>query len=270
MKKRKKDNPAAMKTPHFYWKESGGKFLITGEFGYYAWLNSGDFARFIKGTLPENGRLSRELASKGFIRDRLDFADLHRKWRSLNSHLFSGPGLHILVMTLRCNQGCLYCQSGAVGQSTANTDMSWRIARKSVDFSFRTTAPELTIEFQGGEPLLNWDVLKKVVIYARRKEKTSGKRLSLALVSNFGLMTEQKARFLLANEVSVCTSLDGPAKLHNANRPCAGLDSHAAAKKWLRYFQRRSAAKAGAYRIFRPSALLTVTRRSLGDRKSVV
>jgi len=76
-------------------------------------------------------------------------------------------------------------------------------------------------------------------------------------------MTEEKARFLLKNEVSICTSLDGPAGIHNRNRIYASGNSHTQARKWLRYFMLKHARQGPAYRVFSPSALLTVTRFSL-------
>lgn len=265
-----KSKPARTNPPQFYWRGIRGAYLISNDFGCHAWLERAAFKRFRSGLLGKKDKAFEELASKGFIRNMLDFSGLAAKWRGNNSHLALGPGLHIFVMTLRCNHKCLYCQSGAIGQSAKGTEMNWPTAQKSVDFAFQTTAPGLTIEFQGGEPLLNWEVLKKTVSYARKKEKLSGKRLNLALVSNFSVMTEEKARFLLENEVSICTSLDGPADLHNKNRIYSGGNSHARARKWLRYFTLSYAKQAPDYKVFKPSALLTVTRYSLGRHKEIV
>jgi His-Xaa-Ser system radical SAM maturase HxsB len=139
-----------------------------------------------------------------------------------------------------------------------------------VDFAFNSPNPRITLEFQGGEPLLNWKTLAGTVDYARGKAKKSGRELNLALVSNFSLMTAEKADFLLSNEVSLCTSLDGPAALHNANRPFSSGDSHAVTVKWLRYFQDKSAGQGPGRRIFKPSALLTVSRASLSGHREII
>ncbi|HAH31625.1 MAG TPA: His-Xaa-Ser system radical SAM maturase HxsB [Elusimicrobia bacterium] len=270
LKIKTKNSVAQTNPPHFYWREVDGAYLISNDSGCHAWLDAAAFKRFSAGTLREKDKAFEELSSKGFIRDRLDFADLAAKWKSKNSHLSCGPGLHIFVMTLRCDHKCLYCQSGAISLSAKGADMKWPAAKKSVDFAFQTTAPGLTIEFQGGEPLLNWAVLKKTVSYARKKEKLSGKRLNLGLVSNFSRMTEGYARFLLENEVSLCTSLDGPADLHNRNRICSGGNAHVSVRKWLRYFTRRNTGQGAGYRIFKPSALLTVTKFSLGRAPEII
>lgn len=252
----------------FYWKRLDGGYLVTNDFGAHAWLSPAAFKSFSSG--KGGSGLPQELIDGGFVRDQMDLDGLAGKWRNMNAFLYSGPSLHILVMTLRCNHGCLYCQSGSAAGSGKNTDMSWATAKKSIDFAFQTTASKLTIEFQGGEPLLNWGTLKKTIAYAREKAGKSNKRVSMALVSNFSLMTEEKARFLLENEVSLCTSLDGPEDLHNDNRICRGLNSHAAVSKWLKYFSQRHSKQGEPYRIFDVAALLTVTRASLGRHREIV
>ena len=268
-KEKQKNKAVRSGPPPFYWRKTNGQYLLTNDFGYYAWLGEADFRRFSAGSLVKDDKAYKELSSKGFIRDMLDFSALTAKWKSRNAHLFSGPGLHIFVMTLRCNHKCCYCQAGAVSRAP-DADMAWPTARKSVDFAFHTTAPELTIEFQGGEPLLNWEVLKKTITYARKKEKEAGKRLSLGLVTNFSLMTEEKAAFLLKNEVSICTSLDGPSDLHNANRVYLCGDSHARVLKWLKYFNLKHDKQGPGARVFKPTALLTVTKASLGRHKEII
>ncbi|MBI4802326.1 MAG: His-Xaa-Ser system radical SAM maturase HxsB [Elusimicrobia bacterium] len=256
--------------PQVLWKKTGGNYLLTNDSGHHAWLEEKNFAAVTAGRLPQTSPLFAELASKGFIRSRLDFNDLAAKWKKQNAYLYYGPGLHILVLTLRCNHKCLYCQSAAAGLGAKNTDMPLATARKSVDFAFNSPNPGITLEFQGGEPLLNWEALKGTVAYARKKAKTSGKELKLALVSNFSLLTAEKAAFLLANEVSICTSLDGPKDLHNRNRLFTGGNSHGETLKWLKYFQKKNAAPPPGCRVFKPSALLTVSKYSLSRHREII
>jgi len=248
-----------------------GSVLLSNDAGFTAAVSGAEFERFSGGRLGAAEPLYKELAEKGFVREMTDFEGYAAACAKKNAFLGSGPGLHILVMTLRCNHKCLYCQSGAVGASGAKgTDMSRATARKSVDFALKSTNPGITIEFQGGEPLLNWDTLKDSVLYARRRGKELGREVRLALVSNFSLMTDEKARFLVENEVSICTSLDGPADLHNKNRIFAGGNSHAHTSKWLKYFIGRAAKQVPEYKTFNPSALLTVSKYSLGREKQIV
>ncbi|MDT8286355.1 MAG: His-Xaa-Ser system radical SAM maturase HxsB [Elusimicrobiales bacterium] len=249
------------------WERLGPDCLVTNDQGNHVFVPARELPALLAGKKTTGAA---GLLANGFVRDQLDFDGLAQAWRTRNAYLGSGPGLHILVLTLRCNHGCSYCQSGAGGAEAKGTDMSAATAKKCVDFAFNSPNPSITIEFQGGEPLLNWDVLKETVTYSRRKAEASGRRLRLALVSNFALMTEEKAKFLLDNEISICTSLDGPAALHNANRAYAGGDSHAVTVKWLRYFREKHDTQKGGVPVFKPGALLTVTRRSLPKYKEII
>lgn len=267
----KKQGSKSVEAPDFRFRELGGGVLLTNDFGGHAFLSRSEFDRYRSWKLAPKGRSYEALVAGGFVKDRLEFETLFARWKSANASVFHGTGLHILVLTLRCNHKCLYCQSSVVGEKTGDVDMSPAVAKRSVDLAFQTPRSALTIEFQGGEPLVNWSVLREAVRYARLKEKKTGKKLTLALVSNFSLMDEEKARFLLENEVSICTSLDGPEAIHNGNRTYGGGNSHKKTAKWLKYFKTRHDSQNGLkYRVFKPSALLTVSKRSLGSAKAIV
>ena len=77
-----------------------------------------------------------------------------------------GPNLHMLVVTLRCNETCVYCHASRANMDAVHTDMTPEIAEKAVDLALRSTSPFITIEFQGGEPLVNYPVVREVVEYA--------------------------------------------------------------------------------------------------------
>jgi len=246
---------------YFNWRRLKTGVLVTGDMGGWALLTPAEFRLFSEGRL-KSGPAFEMLQGAGFFRSRLDFDSMFTNWRDSNEYLRLGPGLHIMVMTEKCNHSCVYCQAG----SGAGLNMSRATARRAVDLAFSAPVAGLTIEFQGGEPLVNWPVLKETALYARKKAGKTGKDLALALVSNFSLMDRAKADFIVENDISLCTSLDGPADLHNANRKFSGGDSHAAAVKWIEHFQgRRGLEPPGG-----PSALLTVTRASLGRAREIV
>lgn len=205
------------------------------------------------------------LAQDGFIRDRMDFDALASVWRTRNRFLWQGPNLHIVVVTLRCNHRCLYCQANSVPMKDKSSDMSLETARKVVDRIFESPSPAITIEFQGGEPLANWPAVEFIVGYARKKNLKIGKSLWLNLVTNLSLLDDAKLKFLLKNKVNFCTSIDGPEDLHNRNRIFVGGDSHADAARWFKTIHKKTAGK--PYRI---DALLTVTRFSLPHHKGIV
>lgn len=257
--------------PPFQFRDMKGWFLLTNDWGFYAMLETKDFNDFMSGDIAPDHPLWPDLQRKGFVRSAMDFSGIAVAYQKRNSFWRSlGPGLHMMVVTLRCNQKCHYCHSSVVDPSRTDTDMDIETAKNVVDFIFKTPNPTLCIEFQGGEPLLNWPVVKFVTQYARLKAKAQGRKLIIALVSNFTLMSEEKLNFLFDHQVSLCTSLDGPPDIHNKNRPFLG--SGAAQNQvisWLLKIQKRCENKNGK-NAYLPGALMTTTRFSLGRGKEIV
>ncbi len=254
-----------IRTGHFRFRRLVGKNLITNDYGRHRLLSNAEFRDFIAGTLDEGSPLYGELARDGFIRDRMDLDALTAVWRKRNRFLWQGPNLHVVVVTLRCNHRCLYCQASAGSMKDVSTDMSLETAAKVVDRIFESPSPSLTIEFQGGEPLANWPAVKFIIEYAQKKNLEAGKSLWLSLVTNLSLMDDAKLKFLLQNQVSLCTSLDGPADLHDKNRLFAGGSSHEKVVGWFKKISAKTRKKT-----FRIEALLTVTRYSLPHPKAII
>lgn len=254
---------AAPAAPSLLYRDMGDWVLVTNDSGHNAMLSRGEFSDVLGGRVDERHPRYAELQSKGFIRGAMPFRELAGAYARKNAfHWFAGPSLHMMVVTLRCNQKCQYCHSSVVDPSRTDTDMDLETAKRTVDFIFQTPNPTICIEFQGGEPLLNWPIVKFVTQYARAKAKATKRKLIMALVCNFTLMSEDKLDFLFDNHVSICTSLDGPAELHDKNRPFLG--SGAAQEKvvqWLRRVQRRCEADASK-KYYLPGALMTTTRFS--------
>jgi len=148
--------------------------------------------------------------------------------------------------------------------------MDFKTAAKIIDFIFSTPSKNITIEFQGGESLINWNVLKKSVRYILTKNKKIKKELQISVVTNLSLMDEEKLNFLIKNNVSICTSLDGPEDLHNKNRIFAGGSSYKNTVKWIKeIFWKINEKYNGSPDSF-PSALMTTTRHSLGLYKEII
>jgi len=247
-------------------KEVGNKFLITNDIGRYQFLNPESFKKFIEGELNQKTKTYQELKEKGFIKDNLDVSYLTKKYWQRNCFLARGPSLHIVVVTLRCNHKCIYCQASSRGMEEKEYDMAFSTAKKVVDTIFCTPNPAISIEFQGGEPLANWKTVKFIVEYARKKNEKAKKNLIMPLVTNFSLMNREKYNFLVKNGVSLCTSLDGPEELHNKNRPCPGINSYQKTIQWIE--------KIGVQEKKNPKlklgALVTVSSYSLKYPKEIV
>ena len=264
-RKQKKEiefNP--QRTGFLRFKRSGDEYLVTNDIGEYAFLTEKVFSKLAAGTLDKKSAEYKDLSRKGFVRDYMDFAGLADRWREKNHFLFSGPALHIAVLTRRCNHDCVYCHASSK-KGGRGLDMTKETALKVLDSVFASPAPSVTIEFQGGEPLLNWPVLEFMVKEAAERLKTTDKKVGLSLVTNLSAMTAERLDFLLKHNVAICTSLDGPADLHNKNRVATGGGSHAEVLKWWKIIKKRTARSKNG-----PDALLTVTKQSLGRHKDIV
>jgi len=258
------------KVSFFRFKKLNSHYLLTNDVGEYCFLLPQEFDLYLAGNLEKvyPDRYS-ELQNKGFIRDRLDFDGLARKYASRNSFLYSGPTLHIVVVTLRCDHKCSYCQASSYGIESKRFDMDISTAQKAVDIIFESPNRDIVIEFQGGEPLLNWDTVKFIVKYANKKNKSANKRLIITLVSNLTFMSEAKLTFLMKNNVAICTSLDGPEELHNRNRIATGRNnSYKNTIKWLKVIKSK-VNRSKSYK-YEPNALTTISKSSLSYPRQII
>lgn len=139
----------------------------------------------------------------------------------------------IIIPTDACNQRCEYCtfsetQYGHL-RSHSNKMMSWETASKAIDLFFgyndkmvfRTyTGRALNIVFYGGEPLLNWNIVRKCIAYAE-KTKRDHYKLMTSISTNLTLLKKEHLPFLRDNNVFINVSLDGPEEEHNRYRHLA-------------------------------------------------
>ncbi len=199
--------------------------------------------------------------SKAIIVTDDNIEDVADRYMCKKKLLTQGASLHIVVPTLRCNENCVYCHALSRPKGSEGFDMDSETARKTVDFIFQSPAKGITIEFQGGEPLLAFDRVKEIVEYAYEKNESAKKDLRFTVVTNLSLMDEEKFEYLVSNRVTICTSLDGPKQLHDRNRPLIGASSYEHVSKWLSRIRERG---------LEINALLTVTRFSLPYAKEIV
>ncbi len=128
----------------------------------------------------------------------------------------------VLHVTEACNLGCLYCYHGPCGQPAGpKRSMRLPVARKAVDFLFAHCAdlPEVVVVFFGGEPFLNFGLIRDVVGYAREKAAAKGQRVQFAVTTNGTLLTPEIIDFIHANQVGVTVSLDGFERIQDRYRP---------------------------------------------------
>lgn len=261
---------AAEQLGFFRWGRVAGKVLVTTDGGDWAFLSNEELGDLLAGRIVNAHPRFQEFQSKGFLRDGLDLDALAQRVAARNRHVARGPSLHVVVLTLRCHPNCLHCQTGARPVNAIPADMTPETAEKIVDLAFQSNSPSITFEFQGGEPLLNFEVLRHLVEFARARKERVGKTVGFSLVSNFTNMTEEAAEWLIANDVLVSTTLDGPPSVHDANRKWKGGSAHADVVRWLDYFNGRYSALGRDARVWHVEALMTTTRSTLDAWREVV
>ena len=240
--------------------------LLVNEVGEYMYLDNPTFDAFVSRSLDTGTDAYLDLKGKHFLFDgepRVPIELLATKYRTKKAHLAGFTKLHIFVVSLRCEHSCHYCQVSRVSADKALYDMSEATARAALDLVFKTPAQEIKIEFQGGEPLLNFERIVQIVEDAEQRSRDADKTVEFVVTTNLALITTAMLRYFKQHSVLISTSLDGPAFIHNANRPRPGNNSYeltveniGAAREILGYD--------------RVGALMTATRLSLSHPSEII
>ena len=142
--------------------------------------------------------------------------------------------------------------------------MTEEVADKAIDLMFQSPSDVLKIEFQGGEPLLNFPLIKYIVERCTAKNVgISNRRLNFVITTNLALIDDEIINFCKVHKVDISTSLDGPQDLHNKNRPRPGDNSYQLAVEGIRRLRRAMGPNC-------VSALMTTTNRSLKRVKEII
>ncbi|MDD3693340.1 MAG: thioether cross-link-forming SCIFF peptide maturase [Oscillospiraceae bacterium] len=123
-----------------------------------------------------------------------------------------------------CNLRCKYCFAGQGGYGKEKKVMSQEVAFAAIDFLVNQSKGRrnLEVDFFGGEPLMNFDVLKNTVEYGRSLEKEHGKVFRFTTTTNGVLLNDEIADYLNREMSNVVLSLDGRREIHDQMRPNAG------------------------------------------------
>lgn len=248
-----------------------GQLFVSNDAGAWALLDRDEAAALFSGAIGPDHPRHAELATKGFLRGAMDADAFVARVKQRTAPVFRGTHLHLMVVTLRCDHACTYCHATRVPMTTPNADMSVDTARQAVDLAFQTPSPLVNIEFQGGEPLANPETVRFVVEYAREVNRFHKKELLFSLVTNLSCMTEEILDWLVAPDIAICTSLDGPADLHDGNRRrLGGGSAHAVVTHWIRRINQAYAERGFPREQFHVDALMTTTRATLGRARELV
>jgi uncharacterized protein len=207
----------------------GDRYLVTNDVGEYVLLCRDELVAFVEHRLAPDDRAYKALKSRHFLfdeRSRVALDLLALKYRTRAENLASFTGLHIFVVTLRCDHSCHYCQVSRQTEDRLQFDMTRAHADAALELTFRSPSKHIKIEFQGGEPLLNFELIRHVVERAQELNKERGRDLRFVIASNLSRLSDEVLSFCKRNSVYLSTSLDGPEHLHEAQRPLRGGHSY--------------------------------------------
>lgn len=208
-----------MKLNYFNFKSFEDEILLTNDFGEHIFLKNEEFHQLISKSVQQESDLEKKLLEKHMIYDEtnLEFTNKNRyEMQYLKGHLNMSASLHIFVVTTACNMGCVYCQANN-GTKCSNIFMDEETAEKAVDIALQSPTRCLSFEFQGGEPLLNFKIIKHIVEYT--EEHNTNHEINYNVVTNLTLLDDEKIKFFKTYKFGVSTSIDGHEYLHNSNRP---------------------------------------------------
>jgi len=251
-------------------KKLGNKYLLTNDIGDFIFLKEKEFNDFTCGKLKKGNNIYEKLDNKHFTSESWNCencqARMTQRYAYRHEYLSQGPSLHIIVVTLRCDHACIYCHASSKNMARKDLDMTEKTAKKVVDIIFQTTSSDIIIEFQGGEPLANFEVVKFIVNYALKKNKKAKKKLRFSLVSTLTLLDDKKLNWLYSKKISICSSLDGPRNIHNKNRPMINKkDGYSITTQRIRKVKKKYRGLG-----YQMNALVTTTRYSLPLWKEIV
>ena len=119
-----------------------------------------------------------------------------------------------------CNLSCDYCFAAQGKYHGDRALMSFEVGKRALDFLIENSENQknLEVDFLGGEPLMNWEVVKQLVAYGRSREEETGKHFRFTLTTNGVLVDDEVIEFSNQEMNNVVMSLDGRREVHDALR----------------------------------------------------
>ena len=123
-----------------------------------------------------------------------------------------------------CNLACKYCFAEEGEYHGRRALMSLEVGKKALDFLVANSGNRVNLEvdFFGGEPLMNWQVVKELVAYGRSLEEPNNKKFRFTLTTNGVLLDDEVMEFANKEMANIVLSIDGRKEINDRMRPCRG------------------------------------------------
>lgn len=205
----------------FHFERLNDKEIIVNEVGDFLITEINTVDRIVKKKISPDEELYKDLISSFFISETpiptlID--NYATRLRTKKSFLDGFTSLHIFVLTVRCNQNCVYCHASAKECNTSQYDMKKEDISKAINLMFKSPSFSVTVEFQGGEPTLVPELFLYVIKETENRNKVYKKQITYVLCTNSINLTNNIIDICREYKVLISTSLDGPEFLHNFNR----------------------------------------------------
>ena len=155
----------------------------------------------------------KELENEGSLFSKDIYEDIAKNFKT-NKQEIKALCLHVAHT---CNLNCEYCFASQGKYHGERALMPFEVGKRALDFLIKNsgTRHNLEVDFFGGEPLMNFDVVKKLVKYAREKEKEYNKNFRFTLTTNGLLIDDEVIDFANKEMSNVVLSLDGRKEVHD-------------------------------------------------------
>ena len=252
--------------PFRFSRLENGKYFLSTDYGEWLCLEENQLVSLTRKEKIADRALWYELKAKHMVSTGIDEGQLMllaSRYKTKKAFLENFSQLHIFVLTVRCNNSCVYCQASRKScQSDQHRyDMSQAVLERSIELFLSMPSDKLTLEFQGGESTLNMGLIRRAVELVQ--ERSKDKEIQFVVCTNLCELAEEDLDFLLEHHFSISTSLDGPQALHDANRRFGSGSAWQGLVSMLEKIKQR-----GAFASV--SALMTTTKQSLAMPQEII
>ena len=200
------------------------KELLVSEVGDFLLVPNGTVKNIIEGKINPKSELYKDLLGKYIIC--VDYNPLLQdilatRLRTKKSFL-KGTALHIFILTLCCNQKCIYCQASSQDEKIGLKSISKKSLDHAIGLMLQSPNPCLTMEFQGGESSLVPELVEYAITETEKRNATIGKDVKYVLCTNLIRVNPELINLCKRYHIFVSTSLDGPEFIHDHNRGVKG------------------------------------------------